>query len=296
MREANRKGIILAGGAGTRLYPSTQVLSKQLLPVFDKPMVYYPLSTLMLAGIREILVISTPEHLPMFKQLLGDGSKWGLNLSYEVQEFPGGLAQAFQIGEEFLQGSPCALILGDNIFHANDIGAILQRADSAGSGARIFAYQVKDPKRFGIVNFDRRLNIIDIEEKPELPSSNFAVTGLYFYDSNVCDLVNQIKPSRRGELEITDLNKLYLKRNELSVEVLGRGCAWLDTGTHDSLLEAGNFISVLQNRQGLIIGCPEEIAFNNGWITTDELKMLSEAAPSDQYRSYLERLINNSQD
>ena len=296
MRETNRKGIILAGGAGTRLYPSTQVLSKQLLPVFDKPMVYYPLSTLMLAGIREILVISTPEHLPMFKQLLGDGSKWGLNLSYEVQEFPGGLAQAFQIGAEFLQGSPCALILGDNIFHANDIGAILQRADSAESGARIFAYQVKDPKRFGIVNFDRRLNIIDIEEKPELPSSNFAVTGLYFYDSNVCDLVNQIKPSRRGELEITDLNKLYLKRNELSVEVLGRGCAWLDTGTHDSLLEAGNFISVLQNRQGLIIGCPEEIAFNNGWITTDELKMLSEAAPSDQYRSYLERLINNSQD
>jgi glucose-1-phosphate thymidylyltransferase len=296
MRETNRKGIILAGGAGARLYPSTQVLSKQLLPVFDKPMVYYPLSTLMLAGIREILVISTPEHLPMFKQLLGDGSKWGLNLSYEVQEFPGGLAQAFQIGAEFLQGSPCALILGDNIFHANDIGAILQRADSAESGARIFAYQVKDPKRFGIVNFDRRLNIIDIEEKPELPSSNFAVTGLYFYDSNVCDLVNQIKPSRRGELEITDLNKLYLKRNELSVEVLGRGCAWLDTGTHDSLLEAGNFISVLQNRQGLIIGCPEEIAFNNGWITTDELKMLSEAAPSDQYRSYLERLINNSQD
>jgi glucose-1-phosphate thymidylyltransferase len=286
----------LAGGAGTRLYPSTQVLSKQLLPVFDKPMVYYPLSTLMLAGIREILVISTPEHLPMFKQLLGDGSKWGLDLSYEVQEFPGGLAQAFQIGAEFLQGSPCALILGDNIFHANDIGAILQRADSAGSGARIFAYQVKDPKRFGIVNFDRRLNVIDIEEKPELPSSNFAVTGLYFYDSNVCDLVNQIKPSRRGELEITDLNNLYLKRNELSVEVLGRGCAWLDTGTHDSLLEAGNLISVLQNRQGLIIGCPEEIAFNNGWITTDELKMLSEAAPSDQYRSYLERLINNSQD
>lgn len=296
MRETNRKGIILAGGAGTRLYPSTQVLSKQLLPVFDKPMVYYPLSTLMLAGIREILVISTPEHLPMFKQLLGNGSKWGLDLSYEVQEFPGGLAQAFQIGAEFLQGSPCALILGDNIFHANDIGAILQSADSAGPGARIFAYQVKDPKRFGVVNFDKSLNVIEIEEKPELPSSNFAVTGLYFYDSNVCDLVNKIKPSSRGELEITDLNNLYLKRNELSVEVLGRGCAWLDTGTHDSLLEAGNFISVLQNRQGLIIGCPEEIAFNNGWITTDELKMLSEAAPSDQYRWYLERLINNYSD
>lgn len=296
MQETNRKGIILAGGAGTRLYPSTQVLSKQLLPVFDKPMIYYPLSTLMLAGIREILVISTPEHLPMFKQLLGDGSKWGLDLSYEVQKFPGGLAQAFQIGAEFLQGSPCALILGDNIFHANDIGAILQRADSAGSGARIFAYQVKDPKRFGIVNFDKSLNVIDIEEKPELPSSNFAVTGLYFYDSNVCDLVNKLKPSRRGELEITDLNNLYVKKNELSVEVLGRGCAWLDTGTHDSLLEAGNFISVLQNRQGLIIGCPEEIAFNNDWINADELKILSEAAPSDQYRSYLERLINNSQD
>jgi len=296
MQVTNRKGIILAGGLGSRLYPSSKVLSKQLLPVYDKPMIYYPLATLMLAGIKEILIISTPRYLPMFEELLDDGSAWGITISYAIQEFPGGLAQAFQIGNSFLHESPCALILGDNIFHANDFGAILNNASSDDSGARVFAYQVKDPKRFGVVSFDEEFNVVSIDEKPEFPKSNFAATGLYFYDAKVCDLVKQLEPSNREELEITDLNKLYLERNELRVEVLGRGCTWFDTGTHDSLLEASNFISVIQNRQGLIIGCPEEIAFRNGWLSIDELEALSAHMDDNLYRAYLKDLVKSVKD
>ncbi|MFT7529285.1 MAG: glucose-1-phosphate thymidylyltransferase [Gammaproteobacteria bacterium] len=287
------KGIILAGGSGTRLSPVTNVVSKQLLPVYDKPMVYYPLSVLMLAGIREILLISTPQDTPRFQQLLGDGSKWGIDLSYAVQPSPDGLAQAFLLGAEFLGGSSSCLILGDNIFYGHGLTGKLRDSAELKKGARVFAYAVNDPERYGVVEFDENHNAVSLEEKPLIPKSNYAVTGLYFYDNNVVDLARSLKPSVRGELEITDLNKLYLESGQLSVETLGRGVAWLDTGTHQSLLEASTFIETIENRQGLKICCPEEIAFRNGYINVEQLQQQADAHGKSSYGDYLRRMLTS---
>jgi len=286
-----RKGIILAGGSGTRLHPATLAISKQLLPVYDKPMIYYPLSALMLAGIREILVISTPQDTPRFEQLLGDGSQWGLKLEYAVQPSPDGLAQAFLIAEDFLAGAPSALVLGDNIYYGHDFAKLLERADQRSEGATVFAYHVQDPERYGVAEFDAQGRVLSLEEKPKQPRSNYAVTGLYFYDNQVVELAKSIKPSARGELEITDLNRLYLDKGQLNVELMGRGYAWLDTGTHDSLLEAGQFIATLQQRQGLKVSCPEEIAFRQGWIDQAQLEALGQALAKNGYSQYLLQIL-----
>lgn len=286
-----RKGIILAGGSGTRLYPVTHTLSKQLLPIYDKPMIYYPLTTLMLGGIRDILLISTPQDLPQFENLLGDGSQWGLRLSFIEQPSPDGLAQAFVLGENFISDDISTLILGDNIFYGHDLERLLHSANARKSGATVFAYHVNDPERYGVAEFNKDNQVISIEEKPEQPKSNYAVTGLYFYDHKVVELAKNLKPSARGELEITDLNKLYLDNNELYVEMMDRGYAWLDTGTHDSLLEAGQFISTIENRQGLKVACPEEIAYRKQWISKADLENLAKPLMKNQYGEYLLKLI-----
>ncbi|MFZ5491978.1 MAG: glucose-1-phosphate thymidylyltransferase RfbA [Pseudomonadota bacterium] len=289
-----RKGIILAGGSGSRLHPATLALSKQLLPVFDKPMIYYPLSTLMLAGMRDILVISTPQDTPRFQQLLGDGSQWGLNLQYAVQPSPDGLAQAFLIGETFLGNSPSALVLGDNIFYGHDFHHLLTNAMARADGASVFAYHVHDPERYGVAEFDARGKVLSLEEKPRQPKSSYAVTGLYFYDNQVVELAKSLKPSPRGELEITDLNRLYLEQGTLSVEIMGRGYAWLDTGTHESLLDASQFIATLENRQGLKVSCPEEIAFRQGWIDAGQLEALAQPLTKNGYGQYLLRILKEN--
>ena len=288
-----RKGIILAGGSGTRLYPVTQAVSKQLMPVYDKPMVYYPLTTLMLAGIKDILLISTPQDTPRFYELLGDGRQWGMNIQFAVQPSPDGLAQAFIIGKDFVGKHPSALVLGDNIFYGHDFVKLMQRADAQTSGASVFAYHVHDPERYGVVAFDDQRRALSIEEKPQHPKSNYAVTGLYFYDQQVCDIAAQIKPSARGELEITDVNRCYLEQNQLSVEMMGRGYAWLDTGTHDSLLEAAGFIATLQKRQGLMVACPEEIAFSQKWIDATQLEKLASPLAKNSYGQYLLNLLKS---
>jgi glucose-1-phosphate thymidylyltransferase len=288
----NRKGVILAGGSGTRLYPVTQAVSKQLMPVYDKPMVYYPLTTLMLAGIRDILLISTPHDTPRFAELLGDGSQWGLNIEYCVQPSPDGLAQAFTLGKNFIGNSPSALVLGDNIFYGHELAYQLNKANEQPLGGTIFAYHVTDPERYGVVEFDAAYKALTIEEKPLKPRSNYAVTGLYFYDNQVCDIAASIKPSARGELEITDLNRVYLDRNELSVQIMGRGFAWLDTGTHDSLLDAAGFIATLQKRQGLMVACPEEIAYRQGWISSELVEKVAAQLSKNSYGQYLNKILN----
>lgn len=289
-----RKGLILAGGSGTRLHPATLAISKQLLPVFDKPMIYYPLSTLMLAGMRDILIISTPQDTPRFQQLLGCGSQWGLNLQYAVQPSPDGLAQAFLIGEAFIGNQHSALVLGDNIFYGHDFHHLLANAMARTEGASVFAYHVNDPERYGVAEFDAKGKVLSLEEKPELPKSNYAVTGLYFYDNQVVGLAKTLRPSPRGELEITDLNRLYLEQGRLSVEIMGRGYAWLDTGTHESLLDASQFIATLENRQGLKVACPEEIAFRKGWIDAGQLEALAQPLTKNGYGQYLLRILKES--
>lgn len=286
-----RKGIILAGGSGTRLYPVTQSISKQLLPVYDKPMIYYPMSTLMLAGIQDILIISTPDDTPRFESLLGDGSQWGLNISYKVQPSPDGLAQAFILGDTFVGNDLSALVLGDNIFYGHDFNELLVNAMKRESGATVFAYHVHDPERYGVAEFDKSNKVLSLEEKPKNPKSNYAVTGLYFYDQDVVAMAKSLKPSLRGELEITDLNRLYLDQEKLNVEIMGRGYAWLDTGTHDSLLEASQFIATLENRQGLKVACPEEISYRRGWINASQLEKLAAPLSKNRYGQYLQRVL-----
>ncbi len=293
-KDVSRKGIILAGGSGTRLYPLTHSISKQLLPIYDKPMIYYPLTTLMLAGIRDILIINTPHEQVLFQNLLGDGSKWGINISYAAQPEPGGLAQAYLIGEKFVDNQPSCLVLGDNIFYGAGMQNLLAQADSRQSGATVFGYRVNDPQRYGVAEFDASGKVIDLEEKPENPRSNYAVTGLYFYDKQACEIAKNLKPSARGELEITDLNKVYLQQQELMVELMGRGFAWLDTGTHDSLNDASNFIATIEKRQGIKIACPEEIAYKNGWISLQDVEKLAQPIKKNGYGQFLLSIVEEN--